>query len=97
MLNCVMHSICSELHLHATWPQLMENVVVDSERSSDFEPSKAPQWSVRVKMLEKVDCLLSKYLSGSIKLCNDKRSMQDLLGSLVDRRNLGKNSTYFDK
>lgn len=70
---------------------------MDSESYSDFEPSQAPQWSVRVKMVEKADCLLSKYLSGFIQLCNSNRSMQDLLGVLVERRNLGKNSTYCDK
>lgn len=80
----------SELHLYATWPQLMENVVVDSESYSDFEPSQAPRWSVRVKMVEKRDgFLLSEYLSEFIQLCSNNRSMQDLLGGLVDRRNLG--------
>jgi len=75
----------------------MENVVVDSESYSDFEPSQAPHWSVRVKMVEKPACLLSEHLTEFIQLCNSNRSMQDLLGGLVDRRNLGKNSTYCDK
>jgi len=70
---------------------------VDSESYSDFEPSQAPHWSVRVKMVEKPACLLSEYLTEFIQLCNSNRSMQDLLGGLVDKRNLGKNSTYYDK
>jgi len=65
---------------------------VDSESYSDFEPSQAPHWSVRVKMVEKPACLLSEYLTEFIHLCNSNRSMQDLLGGLVDRKNLGKNS-----
>lgn len=78
----------SELHLFATWPQLMENVVVDSESYSDFEPSQAPQWSVRVKMAKQPACLLSKYFSEFIQLCSSNRSMQDLLGDLVDKGSL---------
>jgi len=70
---------------------------VDSESYSDFDPSQAPHWSVQVKMVEKPACLLSEYLTEFIQLCNSNRSMQDLLGGLVDRRNLGKNSTYCDK
>ena len=70
---------------------------MDTETYSDFEPSQAPQWSVRVKMVEKPACLLSEYLSEFIRLCNSNRSMKDLLGGLVDRRNVGKNSTYCNK
>lgn len=75
----------------------MENGVLDSESYSDFEASQAPQWSVRVKMVEKPACLLNEHLSEFIQLCSSNRSMQDLLGGLVDRRNLGKNGTYFNQ
>ncbi|XP_021920083.1 rab3 GTPase-activating protein catalytic subunit isoform X2 [Zootermopsis nevadensis] len=78
----------SELHLFATWPQLMENVVVDSESYSDFEPSQAPLWSVQVKMAEQPACLLSEYFIEFIHLFSSNRSMQDLLGDLVDRGTL---------
>jgi Rab3 GTPase-activating protein catalytic subunit len=70
----------------------MENVVVDSESYSDFEPSQAPQWSVQVKMAEQPACLLSEYFSEFIQLCSSNRSMQDLLGDLVDKGTLGKNN-----
>ncbi|KAJ9596359.1 hypothetical protein L9F63_012634 [Diploptera punctata] len=79
----------SELHLFATWPQLMENVVVDSESYSDFEPSQAPQWSVGVKMAEQPACLLSEYLTEFVQLYSSKRTMKDLLGDYVDRGNSG--------
>ncbi|PNF28242.1 hypothetical protein B7P43_G07221, partial [Cryptotermes secundus] len=75
----------SELHLFATWPHLMENVVVDSESYSDFEPSQAPQWAVRVKMAEQPACLLNEYFSEFIQLCSNNISMQDLLGDLVHK------------
>jgi Rab3 GTPase-activating protein catalytic subunit len=75
----------------------MENVVVDSESYSDFEPSQAPQWSVRVKMAEQPACLLSEYLSEFIQLCSNNRAMQDLLGDLVDKGTSGENGIFSDK
>nr|CAD7397861.1 unnamed protein product [Timema cristinae] len=76
----------SELQLFTTWPQLVENMVVDSESFSDFEPSNAPQWSVRVKMSEQPACLLSEYLSEFTQLCSSQGSMQELIGDLIAER-----------
>nr|CAD7196421.1 unnamed protein product [Timema douglasi] len=76
----------SELQLFTTWPQLVENMVVDSESFSDFEPSNAPQWSVRVKMSEQPACLLSEYLSEFTQLCSSQGSMQELIGDLMAER-----------
>jgi hypothetical protein len=81
--------------LFATWPQLKENVVVDSEDYSDFEPSQAPLWSVQVKMTEQPACLLSEYFTEFIHLYGSNRSMKDLLGDLVDRGNLGKITLFY--
>nr|CAD7443748.1 unnamed protein product [Timema bartmani] len=76
----------SELQLFTTWPQLVENMVVDSESFSDFEPSNAPQWSVRVKMAEQPACLLSEYLSEFTQLCSSQGSMHELIGDLMAER-----------
>lgn len=71
---------------------------MDSESYSDFEPSQAPLWSVQVKMAEQPACLLSEYFIEFIHLFSSNRSMQDLLGDLVDRGTLGKNSIlYFSR
>ncbi|XP_063237642.1 rab3 GTPase-activating protein catalytic subunit isoform X2 [Bacillus rossius redtenbacheri] len=82
----------SELSLHATWPQLAENVVVDSESYSDLEPAHAPLWSVRVAVHERPACLLGECLAEFLQLCSQPASLADLLGDLVaDRasRNFG--------
>jgi hypothetical protein len=76
----------------------MENVVVDSESYSDFEPSQAPLWSIQVKMAEQPACLLSEYFTEFIHLCSSNRSLKDLLGELVDRGTSGKKSIlYFSR
>lgn len=40
------------LTLHTTWPELSENIVVDSETYSDLEPQSAPVWSLDVRPIE---------------------------------------------
>jgi Rab3 GTPase-activating protein catalytic subunit len=70
---------------------------VDSESYSDFEPSQAPQWSVRVEMAKEPVCLLSEYLIEFIHLCYNNRSMHYLLGDLVDRGKSGKNCMFHSK
>jgi hypothetical protein len=72
----------------------MENVVVDSESYSAFDPSQAPQWSVQVKMAKDPACLLSKYFIKFIQLRNNNSSMYYLLGDLVDRGKAGKNAMF---
>ncbi|XP_066597838.1 rab3 GTPase-activating protein catalytic subunit [Prorops nasuta] len=72
-----------ELHLYTTWPQVSENVVVDSEGFSDLEPQLAPMWSVQVKMVPKPACLLNEYLTEFLCLCSNKKTMNDLLGDTV--------------
>lgn len=70
---------------------------MDSESYSDFEPSQAPQWSVQVKMAKQPACLLSEYFTEFIQLYNSNRSMQDLLGDLVDKGTSGKNNIVSNK
>ena len=36
------------LELHATWRDLAEDLVMDTEVHSDLEPMEAPEWSVEV-------------------------------------------------
>nr|CAD7427201.1 unnamed protein product [Timema monikensis] len=86
IIGMICFRCCSELQLFTTWPQLVENMVVDSESFSDFEPSNAPQWSVRVKMSEQPACLLSEYLSEFTQLCSSQGSMQELIGDLIAER-----------
>nr|XP_033333565.1 rab3 GTPase-activating protein catalytic subunit isoform X1 [Megalopta genalis] len=66
----------AELHLFTTWPEMSENVVVDSESFTDLEPQLAPEWSVQVKMVSSPVCLLGEYLSNF-------KSIADLQGDLM--------------
>ncbi|XP_076667332.1 RAB3 GTPase activating protein subunit 1 isoform X2 [Andrena cerasifolii] len=73
----------AELHLFTTWPEMSENVVVDSEGFTDLEPQLAPEWSVQVKMVSSPACLLGEYLTDFLHICNSKKTMVDLLGDVV--------------
>ncbi|XP_018317561.1 rab3 GTPase-activating protein catalytic subunit [Mycetomoellerius zeteki] len=69
-----------ELHLFVTWPQMSDNVIVDSEGYSDLEPQLAPEWSVQVKMVALPACLLGEYMADFLHLCNNQKTMVELLG-----------------
>ncbi|XP_029166828.1 rab3 GTPase-activating protein catalytic subunit [Nylanderia fulva] len=69
-----------ELNLFTTWPEMSDNVVVDSEGYSDLEPQLAPEWSVQVKMVTLPACLLGEYMSDFLHLCNNEKTMVELLG-----------------
>ncbi|XP_015108534.1 rab3 GTPase-activating protein catalytic subunit isoform X2 [Diachasma alloeum] len=69
-----------ELKLFTTWPQMAENVVIDSESFSDLEPQLAPEWSAVVKMVPSPACLLGEYLTDFLALCSNQRSLVDMLG-----------------
>ncbi|XP_015600324.1 rab3 GTPase-activating protein catalytic subunit [Cephus cinctus] len=69
-----------ELHLFTTWPQMSENVVVDSEGFTDLEPQLAPEWTVQVKMVSSSACLLGDYLTDFLYLCKNQKTLVDLLG-----------------
>uniref|UniRef100_A0A1B6DTG6 Rab3 GTPase-activating protein catalytic subunit n=1 Tax=Clastoptera arizonana TaxID=38151 RepID=A0A1B6DTG6_9HEMI len=73
----------SEMVLHTSWHVVRETLVVDSESYSDFDPLQAPEWTVSVKMADKPACLLSEYLTEFVLLCTSNRSMQELLGDLI--------------
>ncbi|XP_017884521.1 rab3 GTPase-activating protein catalytic subunit isoform X2 [Ceratina calcarata] len=73
----------AELHLFTTWPEVSENVIVDSEGFTDLEPQLAPEWSVQVKMVSSPACLLGEYLTDFLHLCNNQRTLVDLLGDAV--------------
>lgn len=59
---------------------MAENVVIDSESFTDLEPQLAPEWSAVVKMVPSPACLLGEYLSDFLALCNNQRSLVDMLG-----------------
>ncbi|XP_071792280.1 rab3 GTPase-activating protein catalytic subunit-like isoform X2 [Asterias amurensis] len=70
----------NELHLSATWPSHAENTIVDNDVYSDLDPSQAPQWSVRLRLTEKPQCLLKEYLNMFGELVHNKDTTDQLLG-----------------
>ncbi|XP_044596449.1 rab3 GTPase-activating protein catalytic subunit isoform X2 [Cotesia glomerata] len=70
----------SELQVYATWPQMSENIVVDSESFTDLEPQLATEWSARVKMVATPPSLLEEHLKGFLNLCNNQKLLVDILG-----------------
>lgn len=44
--------VCSKLHLFTTWPQLTDQMVVDSPSYSDLEPMQAHLWAVQIEPSE---------------------------------------------
>lgn len=59
---------------------MSDSVVVDSEGFSDLEPQLAPEWSVLVKMVSSPACLLGEYMTDFLHLCNNQKTMVELLG-----------------
>lgn len=69
--------------MYTTWPEMSENVVVDSEGFTDLEPQSAPEWSVQVKMDSSPACLLGEYLTDFLYQCNNQKTIVELLGDAV--------------
>ncbi|KAL7300905.1 hypothetical protein TKK_0006457 [Trichogramma kaykai] len=69
-----------EFQLFVSWPEICENVVVDSESFSDLEPLSAPEWALQVEMVPGPACLLGEYLSNFLLLCSNPKSLTDILG-----------------
>lgn len=54
--------------------------MVDSEGFSDLDPQLAPEWSVRVNMVASPACLLGEYMTDFLHLCNNQKTLVELLG-----------------
>lgn len=53
----------------------MENLIVDSEVFSDLEPLTAPEWSLRVEMMESPVCLLGEYLTRFLQITYNHKTL----------------------
>ncbi|XP_077392418.1 rab3 GTPase-activating protein catalytic subunit isoform X1 [Festucalex cinctus] len=70
----------SELHLSTTWPDLTEGTVLDNDVYSDLDPLHAPHWSLRIKTVERPQCLLGDLLTELFKLRSRKETTEEILG-----------------
>ncbi|KAI5736414.1 hypothetical protein M8J76_002939 [Diaphorina citri] len=73
----------SEMTLYATWPKLVESIVVDTESYSDLEPQQAPLWYLALKMTELPSSLLYDYLTEFLIMSSSTANMDELLGDLI--------------
>ncbi|CAH0392775.1 unnamed protein product [Bemisia tabaci] len=74
-----------KLMLYVSWPELFETSVVDSESYTDLEPLQAKDWSVSVKYYENPSCLLSDALTEFLGVCSGTRTVQELIGDIIQR------------
>uniref|UniRef100_A0A8D8V0Z5 Rab3 GTPase-activating protein catalytic subunit n=1 Tax=Cacopsylla melanoneura TaxID=428564 RepID=A0A8D8V0Z5_9HEMI len=73
----------SEMTMYATWPKLVESIVVDTESYSDLDPQQAPLWYLAAKMTESQSSLLYDYLTEFLMLSSSPVNVDELLGDLV--------------
>lgn len=71
----------TELILYCGWPLIAENVVIDSQNYSDFNPLNAPAWSIRARFDARSICHMSECIGEYLQLHGDQRTLADLLGN----------------
>lgn len=70
----------TELVLYCTWPEVAENVVIDSQTYTDLDPLFAPIWSLRARYEKLPVCYLSECLTEYLQQSDSSRSLIDFLG-----------------
>lgn len=69
--------------LKTTWNRVFDNLVVDSETFSDFDPMTAHSWSCRTTMTNEPVCLLGDTLSEFFQNLNNNSTVYDILGDFA--------------
>lgn len=69
-----------ELVLYCTWPEVAENVVMDSSTYTDFDPLLAPIWSFRMHYEAIPICFMSECIHELLHQCDAVKSVSDILG-----------------
>lgn len=49
-----------KLELNVTWNNLPEDMVIENDVHTDFEPLEAPLWTITITFEEQPNCLLSE-------------------------------------
>ncbi|KFB44905.1 hypothetical protein ZHAS_00012817 [Anopheles sinensis] len=73
----------AELLVHCTWPQVADNVVVDSQTYSDFDPLTAPLWSVRVQFEDTPVCFMADCIQEFLQIVNSRRALTEYFSELA--------------
>lgn len=72
------------LLLRAKWSHLSDNLIVDSETYSDFDPMNAPIWTLKTIMTEQPVSLLADCLTDFLHLLTNNTTIYDVLGDFVN-------------
>ena len=83
--------------MYVSWPEICENMVVDSEVFSDLEPLSAPEWSLQAEMIPSPACLLGEYLTNFLQMCSNPKSLIEILGeaaAYIDNESQGLSSAF---
>lgn len=70
----------AELLLYCSWPEVAENVVVDTQTYTDFDPLMAPVWALRTRFERLPVCYLSECITEYLQQSESNRSLPELLG-----------------
>lgn len=69
-----------ELVLYCTWPEVAENVVMDSSTYTDFDPLLAQIWSFRMHYEAIPICFMSECVHEFLHQCDSTKTVADILG-----------------
>uniref|UniRef100_A0A1B0DRF3 Uncharacterized protein n=1 Tax=Phlebotomus papatasi TaxID=29031 RepID=A0A1B0DRF3_PHLPP len=72
-----------ELVIYCTWPNVADNVVIDSQTYSDFDPLLAPKWSLRARYQPLPACFLSEVLKEYLHNLEVMTTLSELLGDSI--------------
>lgn len=70
----------TQIVLNCTWPQLAENVVIDSTACSNLNAMEAPIWSLRSRFKLDPVLFMSESLSEFLQISESNKTLFDLLG-----------------
>lgn len=73
----------SELVLHCTWPHVADNVVIDSQTYSDFDPLTAPAWSLRARYEDTPVCFMSDCIQEFLQISESRRAITEYFPELA--------------
>lgn len=73
----------NSLFLKASWSRLADNLIVDGECYSDFDPMAAPKWSCLVNMASDPVCLLGDALTEFFHNLTNHSTIYDILGDFA--------------
>lgn len=69
-----------ELVLYCTWPEVAENVVMDSSTYTDFDALLAPLWSFRLHYEAIPICFMAECIHELLHQCESMKPVSDIIG-----------------